>query len=181
MELHGIPCNLMCANVACKSRSMEFHGTWSAPTSLTEAVPWNSMEFHGTWSTPISWNSMELGLGQIGWNKQFHRTPWNLGCTNFADTSSSSDFYGLLWNLECHEFDDMSSSMELRCVNFVGNEAYQQDLAFVWYLSRNMLEMILISLLNLRLQVSLKFKFITRWYGFFICPNSFSLWHMIYI
>ena len=50
---------------------MEFHGTRSAPISLTQAVPWNSMEFHGTWNTPISmtravpWNSMELGVHQF--------------------------------------------------------------------------------------------------------------------
>ena len=28
--------------------SMEFHGTWSAPISMIQAVPLNSMEFHGT-------------------------------------------------------------------------------------------------------------------------------------
>ena len=36
------------------SSPMEFHGTSSAPISMTRAVPWNSMEFHGTWSAPIS-------------------------------------------------------------------------------------------------------------------------------
>ena len=52
---------------------MEFHGTRSAPISLTRAVPWNSMEFHGTFNFPkkssmefrgtffeVPWNSMEL-------------------------------------------------------------------------------------------------------------------------
>ena len=50
---------------------MEFHGTRSAPISLTRAVPWNSVEFHGTLSAPISltqavpWNSMELEVRQF--------------------------------------------------------------------------------------------------------------------
>ena len=50
---------------------MEFHGTWSAPISPTQAVPWNSMElgmrqfrreeqFQG-----IPWNSMELRMRQL--------------------------------------------------------------------------------------------------------------------
>ena len=65
-KFHGIPWNWMCANFADTSSSMEFHGTGSAPISLTRAVPWNSMEFHGTRSAPISltravpWNSMEF-------------------------------------------------------------------------------------------------------------------------
>ena len=65
------------------SSSMEFHGTSSAPISMTRAVPWNSMEFHGTWSAPISLtkavprNSMELGISQFQWHEQFHGIPWN--------------------------------------------------------------------------------------------------------
>ena len=65
------------------SSSMEFHGTSSAPISMTRAVPWNSMEFHGTWSAPISLteavprNSMELGISQYQWHEQFHGIPWN--------------------------------------------------------------------------------------------------------
>ena len=65
------------------SSSMEFHGTSSAPISMTRAVPWNSMEFHGTWSAPISMteavprNSMELGISQFQWHEQFHGIPWN--------------------------------------------------------------------------------------------------------
>ena len=96
-------------------------GTWSAPVSLTRAVPWNSMEIHGTWSEPISltraipWNSMELGVCQFRWHEQFHgitcksmelgvcqfrwheqlhSIPWNLECANFADTGSSIEFHG---------------------------------------------------------------------------------------
>ena len=100
MEFHGIPVNLKCANFADTSSSMEFYsmnlkcatfadtrssmefdGTWSAPISLTRAVPWNSMEFHGTRSAPISmtravpWNarnSMELRVRQFRWHEQFH-------------------------------------------------------------------------------------------------------------
>ena len=65
------------------SSSMEFHGTSSAPISMTRAVPWNSMEFHGTWSAPISlteavpWNSMELIISQFQWHEKFHGIPWN--------------------------------------------------------------------------------------------------------
>ena len=65
-KFHGIPWNLECANFADTSSFMEFHGTMSAPISMTRAVPWNSMEFHGTLGAPISmtravpWNSMEF-------------------------------------------------------------------------------------------------------------------------
>ena len=65
------------------SSSMEFHGTSSAPISMTRAVPWNSMEFHGTWSAPISlteavpWNSVELIISQFQWHEQLHGIPWN--------------------------------------------------------------------------------------------------------
>ena len=44
MEFRGIPWNLEFANFDDTSSSMEFHGTWDAPISLTRAVPWNSME-----------------------------------------------------------------------------------------------------------------------------------------
>ena len=97
-KFHGVPWNLECANFDDSSSSMEFHGTWSAPISLTLQVPWNSMEFHGTWSAPISrtravpWNSMELRMRQFRWHEQFHgfhvtrsapismtrAVPWNL-------------------------------------------------------------------------------------------------------
>ena len=99
-RFHGIPWNFECANFDDMSSSMEFHGTRSAPISLTQAVPWNSMElevrqfrwhqqFHG-----IPWNSVELGMHQFRWHEQFHGIPWNLGCANFADTSSSMEFHG---------------------------------------------------------------------------------------
>ena len=58
----GIPWNLECANFADTSSSMEFHGTWNTPISLTRAVPWNSME---------------LGVRQFRWHKQFHGIPCN--------------------------------------------------------------------------------------------------------
>ena len=117
-QFHGIPWNLECANFADTSSSMEFHGTRSAPISLTRAVPWNSMElevcqfrwhekFHG-----IPWNSMELRVFQFRWHEQFHGIPWNFGCANFVDTSSSMEFHGIPWNLECANFADTSSSME---------------------------------------------------------------------
>ena len=78
MEFHGIPWNFGCANFADTSSSMEFHGTLGAPISLTRAVPWNSME---------------LEVRQFQWHEKFHGIPWNFGCANFADTSSSMEFH----------------------------------------------------------------------------------------
>ena len=92
-QFHGIPWNSTQLGVRQFRWHEQFHGTWSAPISLTRAVPWNSMEFHGTWSAPISmtraipWNSMELGVRQFRWHEQFHIShgiPWNLECANFA-------------------------------------------------------------------------------------------------
>ena len=82
-QFHGIPWNLKCPNFDDTRSSMEFHGTWSAPISLTREIPWNSMElgvrqfrwqeqFHG-----IPWNSMELGIRQFQWHEKFHGIPWN--------------------------------------------------------------------------------------------------------
>ena len=91
-EFHGIPWNLECANFADTRSSMEFHGTNSAPISMTRAVPWNSMEL---WSAPISltrevpWNSMELPCT-------------DQECANFDDKSSSMEFHGIPWNLKFH-------------------------------------------------------------------------------
>ena len=79
MEFHGIPWNLEWANFADRSSSMEFHGTYNKPISMTRTVPWNSME---------------LGVNQFRWHKQFRGIPWNLKCANFADTSSSMEFHG---------------------------------------------------------------------------------------
>ena len=119
-QFQGIPWNFKCANFTDTSISMEFHGTWSAPISMTRAVPWNSMElgvrqfrwhkkFHGNswnleiWSASISltraapWNSMEFNgtwSAPIPLQKQFHGIPWNLECANFADMSSSMEFHG---------------------------------------------------------------------------------------
>ena len=78
-QFHGIPWNLEGTNFDDMSSSMEFHGTSSAPILLIRAVPWNSMEH---------------GVRQFRWHEQFHGIPWNLGCANFADTSSSMEFHG---------------------------------------------------------------------------------------
>ena len=43
-QFHGIPWNLKYANFNDTTSSMEFHGTTSAPISLTQAVPWNYIE-----------------------------------------------------------------------------------------------------------------------------------------
>ena len=117
-QFHGIPWNLEYANFNDTSSSMEFHGTGSAPISLTQSVPWNSMElrirqfrwheqFHG-----IPWNSMELRTRQFRWHEQFHGIPWNsveLGVRQFR---RHEQFHGIPWNLECANFADTSSSME---------------------------------------------------------------------
>ena len=50
---------------------MEFHEKWSAPISLTRAVPCNSME---------------LGVRQFCWHEQY------LESVNFDDTSSWKSF-----------------------------------------------------------------------------------------
>ena len=81
-QFHGIPRNSMELRVRQfrdTSSSMEFHGTWSAPISLTWEVPWNSIE---------------LGVRQFRRHEQFHRIPWNLEYANFNDTSSSMEFHG---------------------------------------------------------------------------------------
>ena len=99
-QFHGIAWNEECANFNDTSSSMVFQGTRSAPILKTRAVLWNSLEFDGTWSAPISltravpWNSLELGVRQFRWHQQFHGIPRNLGCANFADTSSSMEFHG---------------------------------------------------------------------------------------
>ena len=82
-QFHGIPWNFGGANFADTSSSMEFHGTWSAPISLTWEVPWNSMEL---WVRQFRWHEQ--------FHEQFHGIPWNLECANFADTSSSMEFHG---------------------------------------------------------------------------------------
>ena len=78
---------------------MEVHGTWSAPISMTRAVPNSSMEFRGTWSAPISMTQA---------------IPWGLSSANFDGMSSSMEFLGtwsapilltwvVLWNsMEFH-------------------------------------------------------------------------------
>ena len=61
--------------------SMEFHGTWGAPISLTRAVPW------------ISWNLDCANFADTGRSVEFHGIPWNLECDNFDDMSSSMEFH----------------------------------------------------------------------------------------
>ena len=83
---------------------MEFHGTWTAPVSLTRAVPWNSMEFHGTWSAPISltravpWNSMELGVRHFRWHEHFHvvHGTWSAPISWFCQINA---YFGALKNI----------------------------------------------------------------------------------
>ena len=100
-QFHGIPWNFEGANFADTSNSMEFHGTRSAPISMTPAVPWNSKELgvRQFWRheqfPEIPWNSMELRVHQFRWHEQFPGIPWNLGCANFDDTSSSMEFHGI--------------------------------------------------------------------------------------
>ena len=88
-QFHGIPWSLECVNFMefIELEVRQFHGihrTWSAPISITRAVPcnflelksapismtqavqWNSIKFSGTWSASISltravpWKSMEF-------------------------------------------------------------------------------------------------------------------------
>ena len=56
-QFHGILWNLECTIFDDTSSSREFHGTRSAPISLTRAVPWNSME---------------LEVRQFRWHEMFH-------------------------------------------------------------------------------------------------------------
>ena len=94
-QFHGFQWNFKCDNFDNMSSSMEFHGTRSAPISLTRAdgIPWNlkcanfadttsSMEFHGHWRR------------QFRWHEKFHGIPCNYECTNFTDTCSSVEFHG---------------------------------------------------------------------------------------
>ena len=101
-QFHGIPWNLGCANFDDTSSSIEFHGTRSAPISMTRAVPWNSME---------------LILRQSRLPEQFNGIPWKLECANFADKSSSMEFHKISWNLECANLADTISSMEFHGIS----------------------------------------------------------------
>ena len=89
---------------------MEVHGTWSAPISMTRAVPNSSKEFRGTWSAPISMTQA---------------IPWGLSSANFDGMSSSMEFLGtwsapilltwvVLWNsMEFHGIRSAPIFMEL--------------------------------------------------------------------
>ena len=114
-QFHGISWNLECANIDDTSSSMEFHGTRSAPISMTRADPWNSME---------------LWVRQFRWHQQFHGIPWNLECANFADTTSSMEFHSMelqVRQLRWHEqFQGISwNSMELGVRQFRWHEQFQ--------------------------------------------------------
>ena len=136
-QIYGIPWNLKCANFADTRSSMEFHGNWRAPISLTREVLWNSIEFHATTSAPISltravpWNSMELRMRQLRWHQQFHGMefhgtcgesirwheqlhgiPWNSIEFEVPQFRWHEQFHGIPLNLECPNFADTSSSME---------------------------------------------------------------------
>ena len=151
-QFHGIPWNLECANIADKNSSMEFHGTWNGPMSMTRAVSWNSVELgmrHFRWHEQfldygvrqfrwheqfygIPWKFMELGVRQFRWHEPFHEIPWNYECANFADTSSSM-------NLEGANFAATSSSMEshgipwnLECANFADTSSSMEFHGIPW-------------------------------------------------
>ena len=89
MEFHGTRSAPISMTWAVPWNSMEFHGTRSAPISMTRAVPWNYMEFHGTLGAPISmtravpWNSMELRVRQFCWHEQFLYFYCGCGCPSF--------------------------------------------------------------------------------------------------
>ena len=74
---HGIPWNLERTNFDSTSSSIEFHGTWSAPISMTRAVP-------------IPWNSMELVVHQFRWHEQLLGIPLKLVVRHFP------------WDCSCH-------------------------------------------------------------------------------
>ena len=130
-QFHGISWNLECANIDDTSNTMEFHGTRSAPISMTQADPWNFME---------------LWVRQFRWHQQFHGIPWNLECANFADTTSSMVFHSMelqvrqcadmsnsrefhenSWNLKDANFADTNTSME-----FHGTRSASISLTRVW-------------------------------------------------
>ena len=61
-QFHGIPWNLECANFADRSSSMEFHGTYNKPISMTRTVPWISYHhtpFSGTNFNFLPWIGIE--------------------------------------------------------------------------------------------------------------------------
>ena len=117
--------------------SMEFHGTWSAPISLTRAVPWISVErvvrqfrwheqFHG-----ITWNLWWANFADMSSSMELYGFQKNLKCANFADTSSFMEFLGTAWNLGCANFDDQSSSMEF--YGFSWNSMELRVRQFCWH------------------------------------------------
>ena len=84
---------------------MEFHGTDTS----------SSTEFHGTRSAPISltrWNSMELLLSAKLAHPKFHGIPWNCSCQRNWRILSSMEFHGIPWNFSCQRNWGTSSSME---------------------------------------------------------------------
>ena len=117
-QFHGIQLNLEYLNFNDTSSSIEFHGTRSAPISLTQAVPWNSMELRMRqfgWHEQlygIPWNFMELRVRQFRWHEQFHGIPWNSMELEVRQFRWHEKFHGIPWNFGCANFADTSSSME---------------------------------------------------------------------
>ena len=59
---------------------------------------------------------MELGVRQFRWHEQFHGIPWNFGCANFADTSSSMELRvrQFRWHEQFHRIPWNSMEIEVR-------------------------------------------------------------------
>ena len=119
---------------------MEFH-----------VIPWNLGV--DTMTRAVPWNSMELGVCQFRWHKQFHGTwsapnsmtravPWN--SMEFHDLwvrqfRWHEQFQGIPWNLESANFDDTSSSMEFhgipwnfKCANFADTSSSMDFHGIPW-------------------------------------------------
>ena len=122
-QIHGIPWNLECANFADTNSSMEFHGTWSVPISLTRDCScqrnWrilSSMEFHGipwncscqrNWRTQSSMELLmsskfhgtsrvsEIGAPKVPWNSmEFHGTAHVIEISALLVPWISMEFHG---------------------------------------------------------------------------------------
>ena len=121
-QFHGIPGNLECANFADTSSSMELHG-----------IPWNleSAYFNGAIFVHAS-SSMELLECQFRWHEQFPEIPWNLGCANFAQTSSPMEFHES-WNAPISLTRAVPwNSMKLWVRQFRWHEQFHEILWNLW-------------------------------------------------
>ena len=98
-QLNGIPWNLSCLPISMTEAVP--YGTWIAQVLLTLAVPWNSMEFHGRWTMPVSMTRAILSTEfhgtslviQFRWHEQFHGITCKLDWVNFDDKSIFMEFY----------------------------------------------------------------------------------------